>query len=42
MGVLNTIETVLERLEETLEHLKAQEMCDEAVHIHPEAFFFFS
>ena len=42
MGVLKTIETALERLEETSEHLKAQEMCDEAVCIHPEAFFFYS
>ena len=50
MGVLKVIEAVAtknhfyepasEYLKETPEHLKTQEMCDEAVRIHPAAFFF--
>ena len=34
------IETTLERLKEAPEHLKTQEMYDEAVQIHPAAFFY--
>ena len=51
MGVLKVIEAVAtknhfyepasEYLKETPEHLKTQEMCDEAVRIHPTAFFLF-